>query len=157
MTRYATIFPHCLPRLSLATLCSRLLTISSTSCPLSTTRYYVGHKGKFGHEFLEFEFSPNGAYDANRFPSFLFLFSGVLSTFLSLLARGTCCLASKQSSDLQLIQSLLSLVSLLYFYVSCLSCRTPAIYDILVSPRHTCPTARPATTAPICAVHPAYH
>lgn len=21
-------------------------------------RYYVGHKGKFGHEFLEFEFRP---------------------------------------------------------------------------------------------------
>lgn len=23
-------------------------------------RYYVGHKGKFGHEFLEFEFHPDG-------------------------------------------------------------------------------------------------
>jgi len=23
-------------------------------------RYYVGHKGKFGHEFLEFEFRPGG-------------------------------------------------------------------------------------------------
>lgn len=23
-------------------------------------RYYVGHKGKFGHEFLEFEFGPEG-------------------------------------------------------------------------------------------------
>ena len=23
-------------------------------------RYYVGHKGKFGHEFLEFEIRPNG-------------------------------------------------------------------------------------------------
>eukprot|EP00049_Salpingoeca_infusionum_P027342 m.31706 g.31706 ORF g.31706 m.31706 type:complete len:146 (+) comp9455_c0_seq1:59-496(+) len=23
-------------------------------------RYYVGHQGKFGHEFLEFEFHPNG-------------------------------------------------------------------------------------------------
>jgi len=23
-------------------------------------RYYVGHKGKFGHEFLEFEFNPDG-------------------------------------------------------------------------------------------------
>jgi hypothetical protein len=23
-------------------------------------RYYVGHKGKFGHEFLEFEFRSNG-------------------------------------------------------------------------------------------------
>uniref|UniRef100_A0AC34R399 Mago nashi n=1 Tax=Panagrolaimus sp. JU765 TaxID=591449 RepID=A0AC34R399_9BILA len=23
-------------------------------------RYYVGHKGKFGHEFLEFEVRPNG-------------------------------------------------------------------------------------------------
>ena len=23
-------------------------------------RYYVGHKGKFGHEFLEFEYRPDG-------------------------------------------------------------------------------------------------
>ncbi|KAL0482574.1 protein mago nashi MAGOH [Acrasis kona] len=23
-------------------------------------RYYVGHKGKFGHEYLEFEFNPSG-------------------------------------------------------------------------------------------------
>lgn len=23
-------------------------------------RYYVGHKGKFGHEFLEFELQQNG-------------------------------------------------------------------------------------------------
>lgn len=23
-------------------------------------RYYVGHKGKFGHEFLEFEFNSDG-------------------------------------------------------------------------------------------------
>ena len=23
-------------------------------------RYYVGHHGKFGHEFLEFEFRPDG-------------------------------------------------------------------------------------------------
>lgn len=23
-------------------------------------RYYTGHKGKFGHEFLEFEFRPDG-------------------------------------------------------------------------------------------------
>ena len=23
-------------------------------------RYYVGHTGKFGHEFLEFEFKPDG-------------------------------------------------------------------------------------------------
>ena len=25
-------------------------------------RYYIGHKGKFGHEFLEFEFSPDGRF-----------------------------------------------------------------------------------------------
>ena len=25
-------------------------------------RYYVGHKGKFGHEFLEFEFRPDGMF-----------------------------------------------------------------------------------------------
>eukprot|EP00124_Ichthyophonus_hoferi_P001688 Ihof_evm7s95 gene=Ihof_evmTU7s95 len=23
-------------------------------------RYYIGHRGKFGHEFLEFEFRPDG-------------------------------------------------------------------------------------------------
>lgn len=28
-------------------------------------RYYVGHKGKFGHEFLEFEFRPDGKYWCN--------------------------------------------------------------------------------------------
>ena len=26
----------------------------------TAARYYTGHKGKFGHEFLEFEFRPNG-------------------------------------------------------------------------------------------------
>ena len=26
-------------------------------------RYYVGHKGKFGHEFLEFEFRPDGQHN----------------------------------------------------------------------------------------------
>jgi len=25
-----------------------------------SVRYYIGHKGKFGHEFLEFEFRPDG-------------------------------------------------------------------------------------------------
>ena len=25
-------------------------------------RYYVGHKGKFGHEFLEFEYRPDGKF-----------------------------------------------------------------------------------------------
>ena len=25
-------------------------------------RYYVGHRGKFGHEFLEFEFRPDGKF-----------------------------------------------------------------------------------------------
>ncbi|CAK9302942.1 unnamed protein product [Gordionus sp. m RMFG-2023] len=33
--------------------------MTSSSSPIYL-RYYVGHKGKFGHEFLEFEFSPNG-------------------------------------------------------------------------------------------------
>ena len=28
-------------------------------------RYYVGHKGKFGHEFLEFEFRPDGKVRAH--------------------------------------------------------------------------------------------
>ncbi|XP_062931846.1 protein mago nashi homolog 2 isoform X1 [Cynocephalus volans] len=29
-------------------------------------RYYVGHKGKFGHEFLEFEFRPDGEQRPGR-------------------------------------------------------------------------------------------
>jgi Mago nashi protein len=29
-------------------------------------RYYVGHKGKFGHEFLEFEFTSDGKVRARR-------------------------------------------------------------------------------------------
>ncbi|KAJ8790957.1 hypothetical protein J1605_021051 [Eschrichtius robustus] len=29
-------------------------------------RYYVGHKGKFGHEFLEFEFRPDGEQKSGR-------------------------------------------------------------------------------------------
>ena len=29
-------------------------------------RYYVGHKGKFGHEFLEFEFRPDGTCEEAR-------------------------------------------------------------------------------------------
>ena len=28
-------------------------------------RYYVGHHGKFGHEFLEFEFRPDGKSELN--------------------------------------------------------------------------------------------
>ena len=30
-------------------------------------RYYVGHKGKFGHEFLEFEFRPDGKVRSLRY------------------------------------------------------------------------------------------
>ncbi|XP_015793253.1 protein mago nashi homolog [Tetranychus urticae] len=31
-----------------------------SSIPDFYFRYYVGHKGKFGHEFIEFEFRPDG-------------------------------------------------------------------------------------------------
>lgn len=48
---------------------------SSSSCISSmhvhefclTNRYYVGHKGKFGHEFLEFEFRPNGIVTSEEY------------------------------------------------------------------------------------------
>lgn len=33
----------------------------------SFSRYYVGHRGKFGHEFLEFEFRPDGKASLSRF------------------------------------------------------------------------------------------
>ena len=41
-------------------------------------RYYVGHKGKFGHEFLEFEFRPDGKLRYERllnFPEHLIAFA----------------------------------------------------------------------------------
>lgn len=40
-----------------------LATIICSASPMEEEfylRYYVGHKGKFGHEFLEFEFRPDG-------------------------------------------------------------------------------------------------
>jgi hypothetical protein len=39
-------------------------------------RYYVGHKGKFGHEFLEFEFRPDGKL--RSVTKFLFIRSRML-------------------------------------------------------------------------------
>ena len=45
-------------------------------------RYYVGHKGKFGHEFLEFEFRPDGQVQC--------LFNGFgIDRCLSCISRGT--------------------------------------------------------------------
>merc|ERR1711924_505788 len=43
----------------------RVLQVDSTNSTMAGedefyVRYYVGHKGKFGHEFLEFEFRPDG-------------------------------------------------------------------------------------------------
>lgn len=38
-------------------------------------RYYVGHKGKFGHEFLEFEFRPDGELYSAAPTAFSFSFS----------------------------------------------------------------------------------
>lgn len=35
-------------------------------------RYYVGHKGKFGHEFLEFEIRPDGKCSYIKFFFLLF-------------------------------------------------------------------------------------
>ena len=49
--------------------CSKAVTTAAV-CKMSDgdfyVRYYVGHKGKFGHEFLEFEFRPDG-----KVPSYL--------------------------------------------------------------------------------------
>ena len=42
-------------------------------------RYYVGHKGKFGHEFLEFEFRPDGKFDFIH--KILYIVSHVSSEF----------------------------------------------------------------------------
>ena len=45
---------------ALASLSSALLTAVAAMSDDFYVRYYVGHKGKFGHEFLEFEFRPDG-------------------------------------------------------------------------------------------------
>ncbi len=45
-------------------------------------RYYVGHKGKFGHEFLEFEFRPDGK----------------LRSVVPCLPNGSCSLGSNPAS-----------------------------------------------------------
>lgn len=34
--------------------------MSSAGADEFYVRYYVGHKGKFGHEFMEFELQPSG-------------------------------------------------------------------------------------------------
>ena len=47
--------PVCRPACHQAAQCRR---VSNRHC--AECRYYVGHKGKFGHEFLEFEFRPDG-------------------------------------------------------------------------------------------------
>ena len=39
---------------------SFILDISKSYLIYNNCKYSVGHKGKFGHEFLEFEFKPNG-------------------------------------------------------------------------------------------------
>jgi len=44
-------------------------------------RYYVGHKGKFGHEFLEFEFRPDGE---NIFYYFYYIYDIQISKSLML-------------------------------------------------------------------------
>ena len=49
-----------LPKSSLSSLSSALLTAAAAMSDDFYVRYYVGHKGKFGHEFLEFEFRPDG-------------------------------------------------------------------------------------------------
>lgn len=52
--RYGPLFKFCLSGLSRAMESDFYL------------RYYVGHKGKFGHEFLEFEFRPDGESGPGR-------------------------------------------------------------------------------------------
>ncbi len=36
-------------------------------------RYYVGHKGRFGHEFLEFEFRPDGQVRVSKVLKMMFV------------------------------------------------------------------------------------
>lgn len=42
-------------------------------------RYYVGHKGKFGHEFLEFEFRPDGKKNKSVYLLHVCLCSGFIA------------------------------------------------------------------------------
>lgn len=46
-------------------------------------RYYIGHKGKFGHEFLEFEFRPDGRQFNNDFHQCIFSSSITLDLYRS--------------------------------------------------------------------------
>ncbi len=41
-------------------LCARSAPVTHMAAEDFYVRYYVGHKGKFGHEFLEFELRPDG-------------------------------------------------------------------------------------------------
>ena len=51
-------------RVHASQLTTRLIVAFAMAAPGATEsfycRYYVGHRGKFGHEFLEFEFRPDG-------------------------------------------------------------------------------------------------
>ena len=59
-------------------------------------RYYVGHKGKFGHEFLEFEFTASGLVSTVTCSLFDVLLLGVTLTNCLY-----CC-----SCDMQTIQTI---------------------------------------------------
>ena len=58
--------PHALAIFSSTTFIPNRVSISDIDESMTEStddfylRYYVGHKGKFGHEFLEFEFRPDG-------------------------------------------------------------------------------------------------
>ena len=52
-------------------------------------RYYVGHKGKFGHEFLEFEFRPDGKTRTFFSVDAVFLYS---DHFTQLVMFGNLCI-----------------------------------------------------------------
>ncbi|XP_005398616.1 PREDICTED: protein mago nashi homolog isoform X1 [Chinchilla lanigera] len=54
---------QCLARVRVVLFCPEKLCLGCAMRAMESDfylRYYVGHKGKFGHEFLEFEFRPDG-------------------------------------------------------------------------------------------------
>lgn len=53
-------------------------------------RYYVGHKGKFGHEFLEFEFRPDGQVKSHDGLPYCHLQPQLLVHFLCLHVSRRC-------------------------------------------------------------------
>ena len=69
-------------------------------------RYYVGHKGKFGHEFLEFEFRPDGEMK--------WVFENIDAFVIFILGRLRYANNSNYKNDQMIRKEVVTLLMLLY-------------------------------------------